>query len=80
LDGTSHPIIADGDVNGDEYVDIKDLLKAMQILNGHYIPSQAEQDRWDVAPLVNGVPQPDGQNNVGDYLILQQKVLGVVNF
>jgi len=80
LDDTSHPIIADGDVNGDGYVDIKDLLKAMQILNGHYIPSQAEQYRWDVAPLVNSVPEPDGQNNLGDYLILQQKVLGVVNF
>ena len=70
----------DGDVNGDGQVDVRDLLRAMQILNGQYIPSQEEQDRWDVAPLVNGVPEPDGLNTLGDYLILQRKILGVINF
>ena len=59
---------------------IRDLLLAMQILNGQYIPSQEEQGRWDVAPLVNDVPEPNQQNNLGDYLILQRKVLGIINF
>jgi hypothetical protein len=77
LDETSHPIIANGDVNGDGQVDVKDLLLAMRILTGQYTPSQEEQSRWDIAPLVNGVPAPDGQNNLGDYLILQRKVLGL---
>jgi len=80
LDNTSHPIVANGDVNGDGQVDVGDLLLAMRILTGQYIPSQEEQARWDVAPLVNGMPAPDGQNNSGDYLILQRKVLGLVNF
>ena len=80
LDDTSYPIAANGDVNGDGEVDVRDLLLAMQILNGQYIPTQEEQDRWDVAPLVNGVPDPDQQNNLGDYLILQRKVLGIINF
>jgi len=80
LDDTSYPVVADGDVNGDGQVDVRDLLLAMRILNGLYIPTQEEQDRWNVAPLVNGVPEPDQQNNLGDYLILQQKVLGVINF
>jgi hypothetical protein len=80
LDDTSYPIIADGDVNGDGQVDVKDLLLAMRILTGQYIPSQEEQDRWDVAPLVNGVPEPNQQNNLGDYVVLQQKVLGMINF
>jgi hypothetical protein len=80
LDDTSFPIVADGDVNGDGEVDVRDLLLAMQILNGQYTPSQAEQDRWDVAPLVNGVPAPNQQNDLGDYLILQRKVLGIINF
>jgi hypothetical protein len=80
LDDTSYPIIADGDVNGDGQVDVRDLLLAMRILNGQYIPTQAEQDRWDVAPLVNGVPEPNQQNDLGDYVVLQQKVLGIINF
>jgi len=80
LNAGSYPVIANGDVNGDGYVDIRDLLRAQQILNGQYIPSQVEQDRWDVAPLVNGVPQPNHQNDLGDYLILLRKVTGEINF
>jgi hypothetical protein len=80
LDDTSYPIAVAGDVNGDGEVDVRDLLLAMQILNGQYIPTQEEQDRWDVAPLVNGVPEPDGQNTLGDYVVLQRKVLGIINF
>ena len=74
------PGFADGDLNGDGSVDIRDLLKAMQILNGHYIPSQEEQHRWDVAPLVNGMPEANGQNNLGDYLVLERRVLGIIDF
>ena len=81
LDDTSTPLnVASGDINQDGQVDIKDLLLALRILNGQYMPTQQEQDRWDVAPLVNGVPEPDQENNLGDYLILQRKVLGVINF
>lgn len=80
LDNTSYPITANGDVNGDGQVDIADLLLAMRILQGQYIPTPQEQARWDVAPLVNGVPQPDQQNNLGDYTVLQRKVLGIINF
>ena len=80
LDDTSMPV-PDGDANGDGQVDVRDLLRVLRTLNGQYQnPSQAELDRWDVAPLVNGVPESDQQNNLGDYLILLQKVLGVINF
>ncbi len=80
LDNASNPTTPDGDVNGDGQVDTADLLLAMRILQGLHIPSPQEQARWDVAPLVNGVPQPDQQNNVGDYTVLQRKVLGIINF
>ena len=80
LDDTSMPVPG-GDANGDGLVDVRDLLRVMQTLNGQYPnPIQEELDRWDVAPLVNGVPEPDQKNNLGDYLILQRKVLGIINF
>lgn len=81
LDNISTPLnIASGDINQDSQVDIKDLLLALRILNGQYIPTQQEQNRWDVAPLVNGTPAPDQNNDLGDYLVLQRKVLGAINF
>jgi len=81
LDNTSTPSnVPDGDVNGDGKVDTADLLLAMRILTGQYTPSTTEQLRWDVAPLVNGVPVPNGQNDVGDYVVLLRKVTGVISF
>jgi hypothetical protein len=81
LDDTSVPApLADGDINDDGQVNAADLLLAMRILNGQYIPTQEEQARWDVAPLVNGIPAPDLQNNAGDYLVLERKVLGLIDF
>jgi hypothetical protein len=69
-----------GDVNGDGQINVGDLIKAMRIIAG--LDSQAPQDlaRWDVAPLVGGAPEPDGQNNIADYSVLAQKILGLVSF
>lgn len=82
LDNASVPVVyPPGDANGDGLVDVRDLLRAMQTLNGQYPnPTQEELYRWDVAPLVNGVPEPDQINNLGDYLILQRKVLEIIDF
>lgn len=64
------------DVNGDSQVNAADLLIALQILMGSRIPTMYELAILDVAPLVNGVPTPDGDFNLGDYLVLQRIVLG----
>ena len=45
------------------------MLIAARILLGVHIPTLDELIRLDVAPLVNGVPAPDGQFNAGDYLV-----------
>jgi DNA-binding beta-propeller fold protein YncE len=81
LDQLSFPVpYPDGDINDDDLVDIKDALLAARILLGLYDPTAQEQSSWDLAPLVNDLPEPDQENNLGDYLILQKKVLGLVDF
>lgn len=80
LDGDAGTAVYDGDINNNGSVDTGDLVLAMQILMNQYTPTLAEQSRWDVAPLVNGVPSPDGKNTMSDYLVLAQKVLGIINF
>ncbi|MDQ1362511.1 MAG: hypothetical protein QG652_371, partial [Pseudomonadota bacterium] len=34
----------------------------------------------DVAPLVNGVPSPDGVFNLGDLLIITRKAIGSAEY
>ncbi|MFQ5644408.1 MAG: sulfatase-like hydrolase/transferase [Thiogranum sp.] len=81
LDISSVPTLANnGDINNDGQVDLADLLLAGRILAGQYTPTQDEQSRWDLAPLAGGIPAPDGQNTAADYLILQRKVMGLINF
>ena len=80
MDIASFQAEANGDINNDGVVNISDLLMALQILNKGYIPKPAEQARWDVAPLVGGVPQPDGVNTVGNYFMLQRKALIHIDF
>ncbi|MBT8122984.1 MAG: hypothetical protein KJO10_10640, partial [Gammaproteobacteria bacterium] len=80
LDPASFPVVADGDINGNGQVEAADVLIAQRILHGLYLPTAAEFQRGDVAPLIGGVPSPDGQFNLADLLIIQRKALGLVNF
>ena len=68
-----------GDANGDGHINVSDLLIAAKILLGSRIPTSDELMRLDLAPLVNGVPAPDGQFNAGDYVILMRVVLGDIS-
>jgi subtilisin family serine protease len=77
---TSFPILYNGDVNNDGFVDTADLILAMRILLGQVIPTPLEIARLDVAPLAGGVPAPDGQITAGDYVVLGRKVLGIISF
>jgi hypothetical protein len=80
LDDTSFYAVANGDINNDGPVDLRDLLLATKILSNQYTPNASEQARWDVAPLVGGIPRPDGNNNLGDYVVLLRKIIGAVSF
>jgi hypothetical protein len=68
-------VVLKGDVNGDGQVNVADLLIASQILLGTRESTVDELEILDVAPLVNGVAAPDGNFNLGDYLVLQRMVM-----
>lgn len=67
-----------GDVNGDGIIDLADALKALRIAAGIDTPTAPELSRGDVAPLVGGVPQPDGKIDIADVLVILKKAVGLV--
>jgi len=69
-----------GDLDGDGCVDIRDALAVLRISLGIDQATAGALAHGDVAPLVNGVPQPDGRIDVGDLLVLLRKVVGLVDF
>ena len=70
----------DGDLNIDGIVNVLDILIAQQILNGQLVPTPLQLAHGDVAPLVGGVPAPDGQYNIADMLVLMRKVAGIISY
>ncbi len=75
LDTGNIPGSASGDINGDGNVDVADLLMGYQFVFGSATPGTNELLRGDVAPLVSGQPEPDGQFTAGDLLVLQRKIV-----
>jgi hypothetical protein len=73
-------IFPDGAFKGNGVPDITDALKALRIAVGLVIPSADDMLHGDVAPLVNGVPAPDGKIDVADAPLILKKVVGLINF
>jgi hypothetical protein len=63
-----------GDLNGDGIITIADALKALRIAAGLDIPTAADITHGDVAPLVNGIRQPDGKIDLADVVAILRKV------
>jgi hypothetical protein len=61
-------------------VNVVDALLAHRILSGELTATPEQQVRGDVAPLVGGVPSPDGAFTIGDVLLIQRKALGLISF
>lgn len=80
LDPDSYPLISDGDINLDGKVDGGDLVQMQRIILEKEQYTAEQLQHADVAPLVNGVPRPDGKLNAGDLVVLTRKVLGIINF
>jgi hypothetical protein len=71
---------ASGDVNGDGIVDIADALRALRIATGQVMPTAADMSLGDVAPLLNGRPQPDGKIDIRDVVVILRRALGLVTW
>lgn len=77
---TIEPAIPDGDINNDGVVNAADILIASRILSNQINMTAEQMSHADVAPLINGQPSPNGLFNIGDIVVLQRKVLGLINF
>ena len=69
-----------GDLNNDGVVDIRDAMAALRMSLGMDPISAQALAHGDVAPLANGVPQPDGTIDAGDVLLILRKVVGMADF
>ena len=72
---SSIPAYSLGDINNDGVVNTADVLLATRILLGSLTPTTDQLLRADIAPLVGGIPAPDGEFNAGDLLVIQRKAL-----
>lgn len=73
-------ILPDGLLNGTDTPSIADALRALRIAVGLAIPTPDELLHGDVAPLLNGVPNPDDKIDVADALLILRRVVHLVSF
>jgi len=73
-------VIPDGDVNTDGNVNAADVLLAIQVALGSRNFKPEQFGHGDVAPLVAGVPDPDGLFNLRDVMVITRKALGLIGF
>ena len=71
---------ASGDINGDGVVDMVDALIAVKINAKKTTPTPEQLARGDVAPMVKGVPQPDGVIDVRDMVAILLKAIGLTTW
>jgi alpha-tubulin suppressor-like RCC1 family protein len=74
------PATADGilvPVTGKTVPDIADALTSLNFAMKMAIPTPDQLLHGDVAPLVNGVSQPDGEINLGDTIVTLRRAVGL---
>lgn len=70
----------DGDISFDCTVDAADAQLVNRLLLGLFVPNAAQLARADVAPLVGGVPVPDGQIRLDDLMTIMKKGIRAISF
>jgi hypothetical protein len=59
---------------------VKDALRALQIAVGVIPPTANDLAHGDVAPFVNGKPQPDGKIDIGDAVVILRRSVGLISW
>jgi len=73
-------VVPDGNFKGTGVAEISDALLALRIAVGLREPSPLEFLHGNVAPLANGVPDPDDKIDIADALAILSKVVGLLSF
>lgn len=71
--------VPDGDLDGGG-VTVTDAQRALRIAAGLIAPSANDLAYGDVAPLVNGKPQPDGRIDIGDVVVILRRVVNLTTW
>ncbi len=66
-----------GDMDNDGSTSLADVLQVLKFAMGSVQPSGAELTRADLAPIVNGVPQPDGKVDIHDVIVILRRLVGL---
>jgi hypothetical protein len=66
----------DGALNGGKPT-IQDALRAIRIVVNNAAPTAQELAHYDIAPLVNGKPNPNGRIEIVDAILILRKALGL---
>jgi hypothetical protein len=66
-----------GDVNNNGTTDLVDVLKVFHHAFGSARLTAAELVRADIAPIVNGVSQPDGKVDIHDVIVILRRAVGL---
>jgi len=69
-----------GDLNDDNIIDSSDALRALRIVAGLIVPTSNDIAHGDVAPMVNGVPRPDGTIDIGDVVVILRRAVGLISW
>lgn len=71
--------VPDGDINIDGEVDVVDVLWAVQTVMGNRSLDTTQTMHADVAPLVSGVSNPDGNIDTGDIVVILRAAMGFLD-
>ena len=67
----------DGTLNGTGKPTVQDALRSIRLVVNQTLPSALELAHYDIGPLVNGKPNPNGKIEIVDAILILRKALGL---
>jgi methionine-rich copper-binding protein CopC len=80
INSIQYVIVPSGDINGDGKIDLADAQRMLGIAVGRIQATAADLKNADVAPLINGLPAPDGTIGIGDVVVVLRRIVGSVTW